>query len=98
MIINARTAFMTASAAKIFAVSPPCDCKGEAGARRGASKYRFVGTHTVCPPLYFGSGLNAGQFGPARAARWRLAKRLLRCRAMAQSEIPTETKVADAGA
>src|SRR6266478_3956530 len=32
----------------------------KSGVRRNVSRYRFAGTQTACPLLYFGAGLRAG--------------------------------------
>src|SRR4029077_16385416 len=93
MMTNARTAFMTASAAKIFAVSPPCDCKEER-ARRGTCRSTGLSGAYCLSFAVLWCRLECGG-KPARASRWRLANGLLRCRAMAH-EAPPEMKVADA--
>src|SRR5690348_9936941 len=98
MMTNARTAFMTASAAKVFAVSPPCDCSEER--TRGERIEVQVCWAAYC--LYLRctlvQGSNVEEFRPGHASRWRLANGLLRCRAMAQARVPAAVKDADASA
>src|SRR4029077_12018981 len=95
MMTNARTAFMTASAAKIFAVSPPFDCKEER-ARRGTCRSTGLSGAYCLSFAVLWCRLECGG-KPARASRWGLGEGLVRCRAMAH-EAPAEMKFADASA